>query len=217
MATAWLMALLAAQGGPAPWFVCDALAGPDAAVFGPVTAGTSEVTLLDRGTGRMETRRYGVGAADHGAGNVWWPLTRDGRAAGAVRGINPGMVAGGADGLPPIKQVRLGARTLDCRWLGHMRFLGVAARRSVAVTREHGQFVYRSFDRATPGRMLALDEGQSSTTPTLEIRGGAALPGGGYRFANCGYRYDVRPDAVTVVRSGRRIGHDRFRFAARRP
>ena len=190
------------------WFVCDAVAGPYAALVGkPDAGGTSRITILDHRTGRLDTQAYRVGPDDHGAGQVYWPLSRQGREVGHVHGINPGMVA--SDGIAPIMGLTIGGRAIGCRWLANMRFIGLDARRSIAVTREAGGFVYRSFDYRKLGPVIEPDGAQVSNAATLTIAGGRAVEDG-FGFSNRGYDYRIawdgtHPATVTVSRAGRTL------------
>ncbi|HEY0269422.1 MAG TPA: hypothetical protein VGC10_00360 [Sphingomonas sp.] len=204
------------------WFVCDAVSGPYALFAGkPDGAGTSLITLLDRRSGRFDTQAYQVGAADPGAGQIHWSLSRGGKAVGGVHGVDPGMIEGGA-GVPPIVGVELGEIGLDCRFLAGTRFIGLDSRRTVVVTEDARGLTYRSFDYRRRGVVTRPDGVQRSNVPTLTLGGGSEIgpDPAGFRFARAGYRYTVAWPAgaaiVSVMRGGRPIGIDRlvgFSFA----
>ncbi|WP_419826780.1 hypothetical protein [Sphingomonas sp.] len=217
---------IAARPAREGWFVCDALAGPFAAFMGqPDADGRAVLTLLDRRSGRFANRTLGVGRADPGAGQIHWSLSEDAREVGYVHGVNPGMIEGDGATIAPIKGLTLGRLSLDCRWLSHMRFLGLDARRGVVVTDEGGTLVYRSFDFTKRGALTHPDGVQLSSPPTLEIRGGAQTDDG-FRFENGGYVFaiDTRgglgPASVHVTRASRVVGTDAlvgFSYAPRVP
>ena len=184
------------QGG---WFVCDAVNGPQAAfVSTPDERRQSLVMLLDRRTGKSTTTAYVVSDGDAGAGSQFWMLTRDGKEAGAIRIVNPQMVDGGDRYLPPVKQLRLGATSLDCRWIAHMRFLGLDAKRSVTVSEEAGGLVYRSYDFATRGSITQPDGVQVTTPPTATAAGGLD-DGRVYRFDKNGFSYVIARPGIPIL------------------
>lgn len=197
------------------WFVCDAIAGPYALFAGmPNDNGASVITLLDRRTGRFDTQTYQVGTGDAGAGQIHWSLSQGGKAVGQIHGVNPGMLGDGhAATTPTILGVQMGQTALDCRWLGHTRFLGVDSRRSVAVVETPQGLVYQSFDFARRGPVTRPDGGEQSNRPTLLITGGSEIVGtrGGFRFVNDGYVYVVQipkggaAASVLVTRTGRLV------------
>ncbi|MDB5736391.1 MAG: hypothetical protein JWO65_59 [Sphingomonas bacterium] len=178
------------------WFVCDAIAGPWAAFAGkPDAGGTSLITLLDRRSGRFDTQAYQVGRADAGAGQIFWALSRSGKAVGSVHGVNPGMIDDDGASVPPITSMAVDGRQLDCRFLTHTRFLGVDSRRSVVVTQGAAGLLYQSFDFRRRGAVTHPDGVQRSNAPTLRIMGGSETPAG-FRFVNGGYTYLVTHPAT---------------------
>ncbi|HET8612699.1 MAG TPA: hypothetical protein VFL92_08030 [Sphingomonas sp.] len=203
----------------AGWFVCDAVSGPYALFAGKADAkGNSLITLLDRRTGRFDTQSYRVGRADPGAGQIYWSLSQKGREVGHVHGVNPGMIDDDGATIAPIVEVKLGAHDLQCRWLAHMRFIGLDSRRSVVVTQGPEGLVYQSFDFRKRGPVTHPDGVQVSNKPTLRIAGGSEMTGSlsGFRFVNQGYVYFIErpkhgePAAVLVNHKGRQIGVDRL-------
>ena len=204
----------ASPAGPAGWFACDAVDGPLVAIVGrPDGRGVASIVTVDRRNGRTEARSFVVAPADHGAGQVHWPLSRQGREVGSIHGINPGMVAGsGADALPPIKGITIGASSLACRWQGDTRLLAIGRTRTVQVSVEGGRTVYRSFDFARRGPAIDGAEGVVTTRPTLTIVGGTRSTAGDWRFVNAGYVFMVStragrgPARVTVTRGGKVVG-----------
>ena len=114
---------------------------------------------------------------------------------------------------PTILEVQIGQLALDCRWLGHTRFLGVDSRRSVAVVETPQGLVYQSFDFARRGPVTHPEGGEQSNRPTLLITGGSEIVGtrGGFRFVNDGYVYVVQipkggaAASVLVTRTGRLV------------
>jgi hypothetical protein len=194
------------------WFVCDAIAGPYALFAGkPDAAGISVITLLDRRNGRFDTQSYQVGAADPGAGQVYWALSQGGKVVGAVHGVNLGMIEGAA-GLSSITGVEIGGRRMECRFLAGTRFLGLDSRRSVVVTEGAQGLIYHSFDYARRGAVTRPDGVQRSNVPTLKIAGGSETgpTSAGFRFANAGYGYAIAwgngAATVTVTHGGQTLG-----------
>jgi hypothetical protein len=199
------------------WFLCDAISGPYAAFAGkPDARSISILTILDRRTGRFDTRPYQVGRADAGAGQIYWALSRDGKAVGNVHGVNPGMIDDGGASVPPITSMAVDGKQLECRFISHTRFIGLDSRRSVVVTQEPGGLVYQSFDFARRGKVVNPDGVQRSNVPTLRLAGGTQAGSGDMRFASKGYVYFVSaraglgPGNVTVQRDGKTVGVDRL-------
>jgi hypothetical protein len=195
------------------WFVCDAVSGPYALFAGKIANGSSIVTLLDRRTGRFDTQSYQVAQADPGAGQVNWALSQNGREAGAVHGVNPAMIDDNGATVPPIMDVKIGDKQLDCRFLAHTRFIGVDSRRSVVVTETPQGLVYQSFKFATRGPVTNPDGMQLSNKPTLRLLGGSEIVGdrSGFRFADAGTVYTVQrakglaAGALVVTRGGKLV------------
>jgi len=200
------------------WFVCDNVSGSTALFAGmPGDKGASVITLLDRRTGRFDTQTYQVGPSDPGAGQVHWSLSQGGKPVGFVHGVNPGMLGDGhAATTPTIMGVQIGTQSIDCRWLGHTRFIGLDSRRGVAVVETPQGLVYESFDFARRGPVTHPDGGEQSNRPTLRIAGGSEIVGarGGFRFANDGYVYVVQmprgsePATIVVTRGGRVVQNE---------
>lgn len=217
---------IAARPARDGWFVCDALEGQTAAFMGqPDVQKHAVLTLLDRRSGRFTNRVLTIGEEDHGAGQVYWALLDNGREVGAVHGVNPGMIDDGGATIAPIMGLKLDKAELECRWLSHMRFIGLDARRGAVVTDEGGRLVYQSFDFARRGAIVNPDGVQRTTPPTLRIAGGSMTPNG-FRFENGGYVYtiDTRggrgPATLVVTKDGRQVGIDRlvgFSYAPRVP
>lgn len=203
----------------AGWFVCDAIAGPYAAFAGMQGPnGGSVITLLDRRTGRFDTKTYQVGRADPGAGQVYWSLSLGGKEVGSVHGVNPDMIDDGGATVPAITGVTIGETNLECRFLAHTRFIGVDSRRSVVVTETPQGLVYETFDFKTRGPATHPDGVQRSNRPTLHLTGGSEIVGdrGGFRFANKGFVYFVqRPKhseaaSLVVTNNGRLLQSEKL-------
>jgi len=211
-----LAALATVLATPAPrpgWFLCDAVDAPVAALVGARDAkGRSAITLVPRGPGKPVTTIYQVGPGDPGMNQIHYPLLRNGRPAGDLHYVQPGVLADPAAAwTPTFSSVTIAGRTLGCRWVAHTLFAGLDARRSVLVTQEADGLVYRSFDAAQRGPVIQTDGFGRTNRATLTIRGGTTDRANGttrYRFANRGYVYTiVAPDAaaarVTVAKGGR--------------
>jgi hypothetical protein len=179
-----------------------------------VERGQSLITIVSRGTGKVVTRRYGVGTAEAGMSQLHYPLTLAGRAAGDLHYVQPAVLADPATArTPTFTSVTLDGRTMGCRWVANTVFTGLTARRSFLVTEDGRQIVYRSFDVADEGPVVQTAGLGRSNAATLTVRGGVRSRAGTttrFRFANRGYRYDVLvPDTgaarVSVSRGGRVI------------
>ncbi|HEX8446870.1 MAG TPA: hypothetical protein VF649_09675 [Sphingomonas sp.] len=202
---------------PAPrpgWFLCDAVGGPFAAMVGMRDAqGRSAITLVPRGAGAPSTRVYQVGMGDAGMSQIHYPLSQNGRPAGDLHDVQPGVLADPATAWSPtFSSVTIAGRTLDCRWLPRTLFAGLDARRSIWVTEGTGGIVYRSFDAARPGRAIVGAGLDRSSPATLTIGKGIRDRIAGatrFRFANRGYGYTILvPDhgaARVMVTRGRRV------------
>jgi hypothetical protein len=181
------------------WFVCDSITGPYALFAGSGagvggTGGTSLITLLDRRTGRFDTRSYQVGPGDPGAGQIHYSLSLGGKEVGNVHAVNPAMIDDDGATVPTVTSVTLGDRQLDCRWLAHTRFIGLDSRRSVVVTETPQGLVYEAFSFKTRGPVTNPDGVQRSNKPTLRLVDGTEMTGtlSGFRFANAGYVYFIQ-------------------------
>ncbi len=212
-----LSAAPALAGGPrsatdrmarASWFACDGVDGPLAASFAPRDPqGTSIVTLHDRDTHGVTASRVTVGSADPGAGQVYYPLSRGGKAVGTIHMVNPGMV--GNPVLPAVTSVDLDGHHLECRFMPDMRFLGIGEQRSVMVRGEGAALRYESFDYRTRGPATHPDGVHRSNAPSLSIPDGAATATG-YRFTNARVAYSVDRRQVVARLGDRTIANDGF-------
>jgi hypothetical protein len=192
----------------ASWFVCDDIAGPLAAAFGPRDAGgASQVMLIDRRSGRVSKGAVQVGDADPGAGQVYYPLSRAGKPVGNIHMVNPGMV--GNPPLPAVTGLDLDGHHFECRFMPDMRLLGIARTRSVMVRGLGAGLVYESFDYRTLGAATHPDGVHRSNAPSLTISDGQA-GAGGYRFTNAGVDYRVVPGGVAATQGAQTIASDVF-------
>lgn len=200
------------------WFVCDALNAPEVIVVGrPDASGRSVlVTYRKNAADAFSFAAYTVGAADPGAGNVYYPLTPRAGAAPAgsgplyLRALNPGVLADPARARTPVwTEVKAGAVARSCRWEPDTVLQGFGTRRSVLVTATpRGGFTYRSYDfpLGKPAR--------NASTPSLTITGGRreeTATTWRFVFGNAGYTYTVEvarpggpPGATLTVRRGDR-------------
>lgn len=208
-------AFVAGSGGWTPiLYLCDGIDGSQVAAVSATGLWTFAKPGMD-----VTTQRIALGDTDAGAGSVWRDMTSEGTTVGAVRSINPGMLGTAeATTLPTLSSVRIGQRETPCRWLPRARLLIVTARRSAMVTREaDGSYTYRSFDHDKPGRITQGGEAGTSSTPTVEVRGGRliAAPTGqeAYEFTAAPWVYRVAASARTsapgasilVLKDGRRV------------
>ena len=198
------------------WFVCDGIDAPVVILAGSRDSdGMATFTTLSKRGVRPAIRRFTVGRADPGAGQIYYSLGTGGREVGNVHAVDPGMVPPpGRATTPLVTGVSIGGQNVQCRWRADTVANGVTARRGIAITREHGALVYRSFDFARPSAQVNPDGVQRTSRPSLELRGGAARidPDGRreWRFDNRGFAYVVSAeadasDAMLVVRRGGRI------------
>lgn len=208
-------AFVAGRDGWTPiLYLCDGVDGSQVAAVSATRLST--FVKPDMAT---TARTIALGTEDAGAGSIWRDMTSGGEIVGAVRSINPGMLGTAeATTLPTLSSVRLGGRETRCRWLPRARLLIVAPRRSAMVTREaDGGYTYRSFDYAEPGKVTEGGEAGTSSTPTVEVRGGRliAAPAGQeiYEFAAAPWTYRVAASArsgapggsITVLKGGREV------------
>lgn len=201
------------------WFLCDAV---DAPVIYAVTAvnppGTATVAAFSKlASGAPLTRKLKVGAADPGAGQIYYGLNQGRTQVGNIHAINPAMLDDPPAALtPPFTSMTLDRRTVQCRWSTGVRLLGFDQRRTFQITQgSDGALTYSTFDFAQAGssRAVALSAGQRATKPTLSIRGGveaASRTGSTFAFQNDGYRYEVAvdgsaPPRVTVSHAGKTV------------
>lgn len=169
----------AAPTGPSVWFICDGVDAPSIFVLTKDAAGANvTIAEYDKRTGAETTRDdYTLGAPEGAAGSVYTPLLRDGADAAFVRAFNPGVLdAPTAAYTTPFSSVKLGERTVSCRWLARTRLMGFTARRSLVVYEDaDGDLIYTTFnfEDAATAPAIDLSEGQRSTTFSLEVRDGA--------------------------------------------
>ena len=191
-------------------FLCNGVNRPTSiALTVPADGAATLVRFDDVGRG-IETRPVTVGAPDPGAGQVYYPLTVDGRDVGYIHAANSGMLDGATT--PTVTSLRVDGIDLRCRWQPETRFLGITARRAVLVTgRADGPLVYRSFDFAKRAEQDPVDDGRTSRA-TLTVTGGERR-GGTLFFRNGATVYRIRadgdpasgPGALEVFRVGQRL------------
>jgi hypothetical protein len=98
-----------------PWFVCrSADTAADYIATAPDVDQTFTLQVRERATGKV-VAEYALtaGEADAGAGNVFMPLQKEGRAFGALRSVNGGMLDPPVDGTVP-RELRLGNTVVQC-------------------------------------------------------------------------------------------------------
>lgn len=205
------------------WFVCDGIDRPVVHVVGALDA-RAGVTVWNYAKHGFATSRtaYTLGNSDAGAGSIGFPLHAYPRGrvhVGSFRALNAGALLDPESATTGIfSAVTQGRQTTRCRWLPGTRLALITARRSVFVTRERGELVYRSFDFDARPRPTA--DGRS-TAASLTLRGGVVARGlegpetdhDVYVFRNGRYAYRVRvsrdsaePGAgLSIVRDGRTI------------
>ncbi len=223
------------NGMPA-WFVCDRTDARSVAVLGwPDARGLSRLTTYSKTRpGEYVWKSYRVGAADPGAGQIYYPLTPAGAgsAPNNVHSFNTGMLDRPEQALTPaITGVTSSEGSGECRWTLNTRLLGFDARRSVLITQAPGgTLTYQTFDFAAPGTPTHPDGAQRSSTPSLTVTGGTRLltqTQEVFVFRNNGYTYTVRVAregqpagaSVTVSRAGKTVQQETltgYTYATRR-
>lgn len=219
------ISMIHGDGGWSPAvFVCDSTDRDRILVLSPPDrSGLATLTSLSKpGLVRYETR-VRVGAADPGAGQIYYPLTnQNGREVGDIHAVNPGMVDPGAT-TPPVTSVTWGRDTTGCRFAPQTRVLGATAKRSIQITRtDRNGYRYRSYNYDTNLPVIEQPWGGRDTRASLTIDGGRLVEDRGtrrvYEFTNAGYVYRVTASAdpqaggggVEVWRDGRRVLSEPF-------
>ena len=203
---------VAGRAQPA-WFICDTLDAPMQVVVGPRTPqGLARITLFPKSMpDRPHGADYVVGDGDPGAGQVYYALSKGGRALGNLHAVNPG--AFDADTpvvLPPLSSVELEGARAQCRLIPGAVLSGFTARRSVAVIRTKAGLAYQTFDFTSPNAHL----------PSADVKAGRELRnpvGSVLRFDKAGYRYEVAVPAdprthatLSVFHGGRLLQREPF-------
>lgn len=210
---------VAAQPGPAIWFICDSLSTPDVLVFtdGPAT-GHTRLIRYDKRSGATvaaQNDEYTIGSAEGAAGSLYTTIS-NGAGEIVVRSLNRGMLeTPGAAYTTPITSVRLGRTDMDCRWMPRTRLMGITGRRTVVIHEDgDGDLIYSTYDFPASARAqrVELSENARTTTFSVEVRDGEEhvnVEGSEFVFTNGGYRYTMRamhgPAEVLVARDGRTI------------
>jgi hypothetical protein len=184
-------------------FLCDGLDRPQIiAVLDADAEGHSALAVYDKAKpGAPAVKSIVVGDADPGAGQIYYPLSRDGAEIGALHTFNPGALDDPAAAtLPTLLSVKLGEQTTRCRWVPRARLLGFTAKRSLLVSATTtGGLAYTTFDFRNAPRAAVIESGPAQTSaPSLDIETGTqdAAPGPAVmRFDNEGYGYAVRVGA----------------------
>ncbi|NJC35241.1 membrane-bound inhibitor of C-type lysozyme [Sphingomonas jejuensis] len=191
-------------------FLCNATNQPTSiALTVPAHGDATLVRFDDVGRG-IETRAVSVGGPDPGAGQIYYPLSADGREVGYIHAANSQMLDGATT--PTVTSLGIDGADLRCRWQPQTRFLGLTARRAVLVTGpEDGPLVYRSFDFAERADQDPVDNGRT-TRATLTVTGGERR-GDTLVFRNGATEYRIRASgdpaagaaAIEVFRAGARV------------
>jgi hypothetical protein len=161
----------------APWFFCDGIDAPVVYLFadGPEDGRTRFVEYA-KGTGAtVRTLDLQVGDGDGAAGSVYFPLTNGGAEFGAVRQINPGMLATpGVAYTLPYTSVQIEGRNVTCRWLPRTRVAAFTGRRSFVISEDaDGDLIYTTYDFARANTQpIDLSDNGRSTAFSVEVRGG---------------------------------------------
>lgn len=189
------------------WFICDAIDAPVLLVF-ERSGTTARVAQYEKPSGAIVQRtEYTIGGQEGAAGSVYTTLLQNNVEAGAIRQVNPGMLATPASAYTtPYTSVRLGEREISCRWLPRTRLMGFTGRRTIIVQEDvDGDLIYTSYDfaRAAEAEPIELSDNARTTTFSLEARNGSE------QLSPNGARYEFQADAETSIavivegRSGR--------------
>jgi hypothetical protein len=186
----------------APWFICDSIDAPSLYEI-EHAGGVARIAEYAKPTGAIANRmEFDLGDDDPGAGNIYNALKRDGQEMGYVRRINPGVLeTQGIAYTPVFTEVKIGDRTVACRWLPRTRLFGFTGKRSFAVTEDaSGDLIYTAygFADAAAQRQVELSDNARTTTFSLEVRGGTedVKPDHTtYRFTNGAYVYLITANA----------------------
>ena len=192
------------------WFLCAPLEGADQTVVGLPFKGRG-LWIVQPLSGEP-SEVYKLGAADPGAGQVYWPLSnRAGKEVGNLHAFSPGALGDPkAATTPTFSSIRISAAQWNCRWLEHTRLLGFSSKRVIEITSGPGGLEYQSFDYRDSGKAKKVETGsaQQSTTPSLDLKGGRRI-GGRMQFESNGYSFRVSASAsdarVVVTHGGRAI------------
>lgn len=201
-------------GSTPGWFICDSLDSPSVAELGwPDANGRSRLSTYSKSNpGQYVYRNYRVGAADPGAGQVYYPLSPASPSAGgssgpnAVHTFNPGALSDPSQALTPtVVSLTSAELSGDCRWTLGTRLLGFDKARSFMVSETPGgQLTYQTWNYADPVRKVNPDGVQRTSTPSVRVVGGSRLLSSTqetFVFQNAGYTYTVR-----VARQGQPAG-----------
>ena len=197
-------------GAKQVWFVCSPLDGADQTVVGLPFKGQS-LWIVQPLSGEP-SEIYKLGAADPGAGQVYWPLgDHAGKEIGNLHAFNPGVLGEGRFvTTPTFTSIRINGAQWNCRWLEHTRLLGFSSKRVIEITSGPDGLEYQTFDYRDAGKARKVETGsaQQSTTPSLDLKGGRRV-GGRMQFDSNGYSFRVSASAsdarVVVIHGGRAI------------
>jgi hypothetical protein len=198
------------------WFLCDGTNRPRIAVVERDEGGsTVTLTWVEKRKGAPSTQRtYALGEASPGAGQLYFPLLQDGKEAGNLHAVNPGMLPEPDRALiPPFVSLQADGVDLSCRWMLGVRVMGFDGTRGVLVTQEGQGFTYQSFDFAAAAKAKQTRvEGYGQTTPASQsLQGGTeerTSDGFTFTFRNEGYTYVLRAGgeaSLEVLKDGRSV------------
>ena len=202
-----VLALDPKTAGGTALFLCDSLDRPQVlALTVPDAERRARLVTIPKADRPPSARAVTVGRGDPGAGNIYYPLTVDGRDVGLVHAINTGILPDQTT--PGVSSVKVGDTTHGCRWAPNTRVLAVTPRRTVLVTGRvgQGQLRYRTFNDGATLAPLKTASPERGTEASLDLTGGRER-GGVYAFRNEGYEYRLDPGAatLTVARDGKVI------------
>ena len=185
-------------------FLCDSLDRPEVlALTVPDAEHRTRLVTIPKADRPPSARAVTIGRGDPGAGNIYYPLTADGRGVGLVRAINAGILPDQTT--PGVSSVKVGDMTHECRWAPNTRVLAVTPRRTLLITGRvgQGQLRYRTFNDGAKLAPLKTSTPERGTEASLDLTGGRER-GGAYAFRNGDYEYRLDPDAatLTVARDG---------------
>jgi hypothetical protein len=185
--------------GPRTWFICDGVDAPSLIVFAHDGA-VVRMAEYQKPNGIPILRDdFTIGELEGAAGSIYTPLINSGVASGAIRETDTAMLENPASAYTPyFAAVRLGERSVSCRWLPRTRLFAFTSRRSIVVHEDvDGDLIYTAYGFTDVNALAPVELSENArTTPfSVEVRGGEETisPSGvQYRFNSAdGYTYVV--------------------------
>jgi hypothetical protein len=144
------------------WFLCDAENGGRIFVAEqPDESGAFTLRTFDKKAGKFRAdRTLTKGEPEGAAGSVLTPILDNGKPVMEIRTINPEMLADPeAPVITPVRSLKVGDETVDCRWADNIRFLGFTVDATILVTRNEGQFALQTLPFSGKGAGVSIETG----------------------------------------------------------